>query len=98
MIFSKVESELKDLEDSTNEEFKEIKKWIRFTDGKIILGESGNTLELTLQNDRISFTSAGVEVAYFSNNQMYVNSIVVNSNASIVGLEIRKSGRHIQIS
>lgn len=98
MIFSKVESELKDLEDSTNEEFKEIKKWIRFTDGKIILGESGNTLELTLQNDRISFTSAGVEVAYFSNNQMYVDSIVVRNNASIVGLEIRKFGRHIQLS
>lgn len=98
MTFSKVESALSDLTESTNEGFNEIKEWIRFQDGKIILGKSENALELTLQNDRISFTSNGVEVAYFSNNQMHVDSIVVNSKASIVGLKIQKSGRHIQIS
>ncbi len=98
MTFSKVESALSDLTESTNEGFNEIKEWIRFKDGKIILGKSENALELTLQNDRISFTSSGVEVAYFSNNQMHVDSIVVNSKASIVGLNITKSGRHIQIS
>lgn len=98
MTFSKVESALSDLTESTNEGFNEIKEWIRFKDGKIILGKSENALELTLQNDRISFTSSGVEVAYFSNNQMHVDSIAVNSQASIVGLNITKSGRHIQIS
>ncbi len=97
MTFSKVESALSDLTESTNEGFNEIKEWIRFKDGKIILGKSENALELTLQNDRISFTSNGVEVAYFSNNQMHVDFIVVNSKASIVGLKIQKSGRHIQI-
>ena len=53
-------------------EFEEIKKYIRFTDGKILLGEVGNELELQIANDRISFLQDGAEVAYFSNRKLYV--------------------------
>lgn len=52
--------------------FEEIGKYIRFVDGNIILGEDGNTLTLRIENDRISFLDFGMEVAYFSNNKMYV--------------------------
>ncbi len=52
--------------------FAEINKYIRFDDGDIILGESGNELTLTIQNDRIAFSQNGVEVAYLSNNKLYV--------------------------
>lgn len=53
-------------------QFEEIKKYIRFEDGKILLGESGNELELIIANDRISFMQDGAEVAYFSNRKLYV--------------------------
>lgn len=53
-------------------EFEEIKKYIRFVDGKILLGEIGNELELEIANDRISFLQDGAEVAYFSNRKLYV--------------------------
>jgi len=50
----------------------EIHKYIRFENGDIILGESGNELTLRIENDRISFLDGGAEVAYFSNKQLYV--------------------------
>lgn len=53
-------------------EFEEIRKYIRFEDGKILLGETGNELELVIANDRISFLQDGAEVAYFSNRKLYV--------------------------
>lgn len=56
----------------TDAQFQEISKYIRFVDGNIILGENGNTLTLRIENDRISFLDSGLEVAYFSNNRLYV--------------------------
>ena len=53
-------------------EFEEIRKYIRFVDGQILLGEVGNELELQISNDRISFLQDGAEVAYFSNRKLYV--------------------------
>lgn len=56
----------------TDAEFEEIRRYIRFVDGKILLGEVGNELELQIANDRISFQQDGAEVAYFSNRKLYV--------------------------
>ena len=64
-----------DLEAAANgadAQFEEIRKYIRFPDGKILLGEVGNELELQISNDRISFLQDGAEVAYFSNRKLYV--------------------------
>lgn len=56
----------------TDAQFEEISKYIRFVDGNIVLGEEGNTLTLRIEHDRISFLDSGMEVAYFSNNKLYV--------------------------
>lgn len=64
-----------DLEAAANgadAEFEEIHKYIRFPDGKILLGEVGNELELQISNDRISFMQDGAEVAYFSDRKLHV--------------------------
>lgn len=53
-------------------QFETIQKYIRFENGNIILGESGNELVLRIENDRISFLDQGAEVAYFSNKMLYV--------------------------
>lgn len=81
------------------DQFQTIEKHIRFIDGKIILGEVGNELELNIANDRISFCDGGAEVAYFSNKQLvvldgnFLNSLQIgpiayiprkNGNTSIV--------------
>lgn len=69
---SNLQSQINEDNEATNKKFSEINKYIRFVDGKIILGETGNELVLTIQNDRVSFMQAGIEVAYFSNNNLYV--------------------------
>ena len=70
--FNKFNTDLEDLTGKTDSKFEEIRKYIRFDDGKILLGESGNQLELVISNDRILFTQNKTPVAYFSNNKLYV--------------------------
>ena len=70
--FETFQTDIEALANGTDAEFEEIKKYIRFVDGKILLGEVGNALELEIANDRISFMQNSVEVAYFSNNKLYV--------------------------
>ncbi len=70
--FKKVNTDLEDLTGKTDSKFEEIRKYIRFDDGKILLGESGNQLELVISNNSILFTQNKTPVAYFSNNKLYV--------------------------
>lgn len=87
ILFNQYSANLEDLSENTDTKFEEIKKYIRFVDGKILLGKVGNELELQLENDRISFLQSNSEVAYFSNNKMYVtdgeytNSLVLGQFA-----------------
>jgi phage minor structural protein len=70
--FTTFKTDLEALATGTDAEFEEIKKYIRFVDGKILLGEVGNELELQIANDKISFVQDGAEVAYFTNRKLYV--------------------------
>lgn len=72
MQFNQFSADLEAVATGTDAEFEEIKKYIRFVDGKILLGEVGNELELEIANDRISFLQDGAEVAYFSDRKLYV--------------------------
>ena len=63
--FTSFRANIDSIVSNTDAEFEEIRKYIRFTDGKILLGEIGNELELQIANDRISFLQDGAErVAY----------------------------------
>ena len=70
--FNQFNADLEAVATGTDAEFEEIRKYIRFVDGQILLGEVGNELELKIANDRISFLQDGAEVAYFSNRKLYV--------------------------
>lgn len=70
--FTRFRQDIDSVAAGTDAEFEEIRKYIRFVDGKILLGEVGNELELQIANDRISFLQDGAEVAYFSNRKLYV--------------------------
>ena len=72
ITFTQFSQDLESVAAGTDAEFEEIKKYIRFVDGKILLGEVGNELELEIANNRISFLQDGAEVAYFSNRKLYV--------------------------
>lgn len=70
--FKELEQVIENLEGETQTKFTEIVKYIRFVDGNIELGEVNNPIKLILQNDRISFTQNGAEVAYISDNILYI--------------------------
>ncbi len=70
--FTQFSQDIEALANGTDAEFEEIRKYIRFVDGKILLGEVGNELELQIANDRINFLQDGAEVAYFTNRKLYV--------------------------
>ncbi len=70
--FNEFSQDINAVAEGTDAQFEEISKYIRFVDGNIILGEEGNTLTLRIENDKISFLDSGMEVAYFSNNKLYV--------------------------
>ena len=70
--FNNLVTQITTVEGETQQQFQEINKYIRFVDGTIVLGETGNELTLVQQNDRISFMQNNSEVAYFSNNELTV--------------------------
>ncbi len=70
--FTQFNANIESIANNTDAEFEEIKKYIRFIDGRILLGEVGNELELQIANDRISFLQDGAEVAYFSDRKLHV--------------------------
>lgn len=85
--FSELEKKVDENDAEARAQYEEQKKYIRFVDGNIQLGEENNTLELRIQKDRISFYDDGAEVAYFSNKKLtvrdghFLNSLQVGSFA-----------------
>lgn len=73
--FDKLVSQISTLNGATNQQFSEIKKYIRFEDGNIILGRSDSPLTLKIQSDRISFILDNVEIAYFISGRLYVDNV-----------------------
>lgn len=71
--FNTAISEIENVDGTVQTQFQEISKYIRFVDGKIILGEVGNEITLEISNNRLSFLQNNLEVAYFSNNKLFVN-------------------------
>lgn len=81
--FTQFSQDIESLAAGTDAEFEEIRKFIRFVDGKILLGEVGNELELQIANDRISFLQDGAEVAYFSDRKLYVTDAQIMHSLQI---------------
>jgi hypothetical protein len=81
--FTSLESTVNENDIENRRAFREITQYIRFEDGNIILGESGNELTLKIENDKIAFYEGGAEVAYFSNHKFYITDIEVLQSIKI---------------
>ena len=71
ITFNQFQADVDDIANGNDAKFEEIKKYIRFEDGNILLGNSESPLVLKIQNDRIQFLQNGYEVAYISDRKMY---------------------------
>lgn len=54
-----------------------ISEYIHFEGAKITLGKSTSACKVVITNEKISFMVGDSECAYISNNQLYINEIVV---------------------
>lgn len=88
-MFTTIETTINENDANTRQEFEEIRKYIRFEDGDIIIGQSDNELRLRIENDRITFYDNVDEVAYVSNHKLHITeaeiltSIIVGNYAFI---------------
>ena len=71
-LFTELRTSVDANDAEAREQLTEIKKYIRFEDGNIILGQAGNTITLRLENGKISFLDEGAEVAYFTDKHLTV--------------------------
>ena len=71
---TEIQKEIEAVANGTDAQFEIISKYIRFFDdeGHVIIGIDGNAITLKVSNDKIAFLDSGIEVAYFSNNKLYV--------------------------
>lgn len=83
MKFNETTSQINDVNGDLQQKYNERSKYIRFVDGDIILGEEGNELTLTIENDKMTFKQNGQDVAWFSNNVMHVTDSEFTKSAKI---------------
>lgn len=86
--FTTLTNQLKQLNGDLTSYKKEVGNWMRFdADGNLVLGatreEGQDAYELKLTKSRISFMLNDVEVAYISNNELYITNSTVVQNLKI---------------
>ena len=72
MTFTELIQQITNVDGTVNNNYNELVRYIRFKNGTITLGEVDNPLTLTLSNNRMSFLQNGVEVAFISDNKLYI--------------------------
>lgn len=93
VAFSQFQSDVDDIAGGNDAKFEELRKYIRFEDGNILLGNSESPLILKIRNDRIQFLQNGYEVAYISDRKMY------NTVCSVIDrLEVGDSVWQVEIN
>ena len=83
MIFNTITQAIAQVDGKAESNYNNILKYIRFEDGNIILGEVGNEITLTIANDRITFMQNGVEVAYLSDNNLYIGNAIIKAGGRL---------------
>lgn len=81
--FNKIVQQITNIDGTVNSNYQELLKYIRFVDGKIVLGEVGNDITLELQNDRLSFYNNNYEVAYITDGRLYITDGVFTNSLQV---------------
>lgn len=81
--FQTLTQQITEIAGQVNINYESIVKYIRFVDGVIIIGIEGNELEVRISNERVSFLQSGSEVAYISNQQLYITDAEVERQLRI---------------
>lgn len=67
----------------TEDQFETIQTYMKFGEDGLRLGKTGNPVTVRILNDRIAFYMNETEVAYFSNNKLYVTQAQILTRLQI---------------
>ena len=81
--FNQLQQMIDEVGEGSDAQFDELKAYIRFIDGDIVLGQQSSSLQCVISNDRISFLQSGVEVAYISNNKLYITQAQITDSLQL---------------
>lgn len=81
--FNEIYEQITELNGSTSTEFNKIAKYIRFIDGHILIGQVDNSLILDMTNDKLSFKLSEYEVAYMTDNKLYITEAEIINKLKI---------------
>ncbi len=80
MKFTTVSESVQTVDGELQTKFEELYKYISFKGGNITLGEGGNAITLTIENDVISFKRNGVEFGSWDGENFYTGNIIIRLN------------------
>lgn len=87
MNFTTITNTITELNDQFYADKDERISYIRFEDGKIYLGKQAEAdeddFQMVISNEKISFLQNGVEVAYLSNNKLYITDAQITGSLRI---------------
>ena len=69
---SELESDLRQASTATETQLAQLHTYMTFTENGLIIGKTGNPFSFRVVNDRLAFYMNETEVAYLSNNKLYV--------------------------
>ena len=89
MNFTTLQETIVTNQNGVNSTFAEWNNYIRFQDGNIVLGKEGNNVTCKITNDKLAFLQNNTEVAYLSDNQLFISKAQITNRLQIGNFEFR---------
>lgn len=81
--FTSFNGELQNVSDALVENKELLEEYIRFKGALMELGKLGNDFTAELSNEKLAFKQNGVEIAYISNNKLYITDAEVSEHLAM---------------
>ena len=84
---NQLQEDLTNAHEATEEELAIFRTYMSFDDNGLVIGKTGNPFTFRVVNDRLAFYMNDTEVAYLSNNKLYVTQAEIlskNGNLSLI--------------
>ena len=81
--FTNINGELQNVSDALAENQELLEEYIRFKGALMELGKLGNDFTAELSNEKLAFKQNSVEIAYISNNKLYITDAEVSEHLAM---------------
>ena len=83
IMYRQLQESIQGVDGRQSDSVNEIRKYISFDQGDIVLSASNSGASLRIKNDRISFMDSGAEVAWISNNNLHITDAYITHSMRV---------------